>query len=105
MNKLDNKIIVVTGGSGLIGKSILSHIQTLGGIGINADLNVPNDIEKGTLTCDVTNSESVLNAIDVIFKKYGKKLSNLGQVPRIGDPKQMEESMKMIGKLMKNFPK
>jgi hypothetical protein len=40
-----------------------------------------------------------------LFKKYGKKLSNLGQVPRIGDPKQMEESMKMIGKLMKNFPK
>ena len=72
MNKLDNKIIVVTGGSGLIGKSILSNIQTLGGIGINADLNVPNDIEKGTLTCDVTNSESVLNAIDIIFKKYGK---------------------------------
>lgn len=47
-----------------------------------------------------------------IFKKYGKKLSNLtkttpnlGGFPPIGDPKQMEESMKMINNLMKNFTK
>jgi NAD(P)-dependent dehydrogenase (short-subunit alcohol dehydrogenase family) len=72
MNKLDNKIIVVTGGSGLIGKSILSHIKTLGGIGINADLNVLNDFEKGTLICDVTNNQSVSNTLDVIIEKYGK---------------------------------
>ena len=72
MNKLDNKIIVVTGGSGLIGKSILSRVKTLGGIGINADLNVSNDFGNGTLFCDVTNNESVFNVLDVIIKEYGK---------------------------------
>jgi hypothetical protein len=47
-----------------------------------------------------------------LFKKYGKNLSNLtkntsnlGGFPPIGNPKQMEESMKMISNLMKNFPK
>jgi hypothetical protein len=55
---------------------------------------------------------SFLIAFIYLIKKYGKKLSNLskttsnlGGFPPLGNPKQMEESMKMIGNLMKNFPK
>jgi NAD(P)-dependent dehydrogenase (short-subunit alcohol dehydrogenase family) len=72
MNKLENKIIVVTGGSGLIGKSILNHIKSMGGIGINAELNGPNDINNSTVVCDVTNMESVSNALECIINKYGQ---------------------------------
>jgi NAD(P)-dependent dehydrogenase (short-subunit alcohol dehydrogenase family) len=72
MNKLENKIIVVTGGSGLIGKSILNHIKAMGGIGLNAELNGPNDISNGTVVCDVTNIESVTNALEYIINEYGQ---------------------------------
>lgn len=48
----------------------------------------------------------------VLIKNYGGKMSNLtkntsisGGFPPIGDSKQMEESMKMISNLMKNFGK
>ena len=48
----------------------------------------------------------------VLIKKYGGKMSNFtkntpisGDFPPIGDSKQMEESMKMISNLMKNFGK
>jgi NADH:ubiquinone oxidoreductase subunit 3 (subunit A) len=48
----------------------------------------------------------------VLIKKYGGKMSNFTKntpissgLPPIGDSKQMEESMKMISNLMKNFGK
>jgi hypothetical protein len=48
----------------------------------------------------------------ILIKNYGGKMSNLtkntpipGNFPPIGDSKQMEESMKMISNLMKNFGK
>lgn len=43
-----------------------------------------------------------------LYKKFGKSLTNLKDtpvLPNFGDPKQMEQSMKMINNLMKNFPK
>ena len=53
-----------------------------------------------------------LVGIIYIWKKFGKKLINkvnnnpfLGKAPSIGDPKQMEESMKIIGNMFKNLPK
>jgi preprotein translocase subunit SecG len=44
----------------------------------------------------------------ILYKKYGKtmsKLSNSSPLPNFGDPKSMEESMKMVNNLMKNFIK
>jgi NAD(P)-dependent dehydrogenase (short-subunit alcohol dehydrogenase family) len=72
MNKLENKIIIVTGGSGLIGKSILSYIKRMGGIGINAELNGPDEIHNGTLVCDVTYMESVSSALECVINEYGQ---------------------------------
>jgi|LauGreDrversion4_2_1035121.scaffolds.fasta_scaffold298385_2 ABC-type dipeptide/oligopeptide/nickel transport system permease subunit len=43
-----------------------------------------------------------------LYKKFGNTMSNFKQgpqIPTLGDPKHMEESMKMINSLMKNFPK
>jgi NAD(P)-dependent dehydrogenase (short-subunit alcohol dehydrogenase family) len=37
---LKDKIIIVTGGSGLLGKAIVQDIKNKGGIAINADINV-----------------------------------------------------------------
>ncbi len=70
MNRLKDKIIVVTGGSGLIGRAIIEHVKGEGGIALNMDINVPDDINNGTINCDITNEHSVQLALEKIVKTY-----------------------------------
>jgi NAD(P)-dependent dehydrogenase (short-subunit alcohol dehydrogenase family) len=72
MNKLENKVIVVTGGNGLIGSSILNYLRVSGAICINAELNGPDNLENGTICCDITNSESVAIALNNIVERFNK---------------------------------
>jgi NAD(P)-dependent dehydrogenase (short-subunit alcohol dehydrogenase family) len=69
---LINKIIVVTGGSGLLGKSIIKTLKKNNAIVINADLNCFKNLESGEYTCDITNEESVNSLIKSVIQKYGK---------------------------------
>lgn len=69
---LKDKIIIVTGGSGLIGKSILEDIRKKGGLAINADINVQTDLEEKAIKVDITSQESITNAISQIYKYFGK---------------------------------
>jgi NAD(P)-dependent dehydrogenase (short-subunit alcohol dehydrogenase family) len=71
MINLKHKIIVVTGGSGLIGKAILADIKLHGAIGINAEINLADDINNGVVGCDVTKQISIENAIEKILNTYG----------------------------------
>jgi NAD(P)-dependent dehydrogenase (short-subunit alcohol dehydrogenase family) len=72
MNKLENKVIVVTGGNGLLGSSILKYLKKSGAICINAEINVTDNLESGTISCDVTKSESVDKALENIKNVYKK---------------------------------
>ena len=72
MNNLKNKVIVVTGGNGLIGSSILNYLKDYGAICINAEIDGPDNLENGTICCDVTNSKSVFVALNYILEKYKK---------------------------------
>ena len=74
MNKLrlNQKVIVVTGGSGLLGKEFLKEIREQGGIGINGDLNCSKDLEKFEYCCDISDEESVKEFIAEVIKKYNK---------------------------------
>jgi NAD(P)-dependent dehydrogenase (short-subunit alcohol dehydrogenase family) len=73
MNKiLENKVILVTGGNGLIGKVIVEDIKKKGGIAITADINVNTDLEKEQIKCDITSFESMKNALNVVIEHYGK---------------------------------
>lgn len=69
---LKDKIIIVTGGSGLLGKAILEDIRKKGGIAINADINVGNFLEQYTIKTDITSEESIVNSIKEISNYYGK---------------------------------
>lgn len=69
---LKDKIIIVTGGSGLIGDVILKDIREKGGIAINVDINVKTDISALTVKTDITNEASILETIDVILKSFGR---------------------------------
>lgn len=71
MRKLEKKIIVVTGGSGLLGKPIVRHLKQNGAITVNVDLLEETDWELGNVKCDITNHQNVKELITEIVKKKG----------------------------------
>lgn len=72
MAMLKNKIILVTGGNGLIGKSIIEEISHNGGVALNLDINIQNNESKSEFFCDVTDSLSVKSVISEILNIYGR---------------------------------
>ena len=70
MTILQNKIIIVTGGSGLLGKSFIEYFNEQGAITINLELNINTNLNKGEIHCDITNKDSLLSAINLIITKY-----------------------------------
>lgn len=72
MNRLINKVIVVTGGNGLLGREIISKILIEGAICINVDINHATSDDLSTVKCDITDIESVDKCIDTIISFYGR---------------------------------
>lgn len=72
MNRLYNKVVIVTGGNGLLGKEIISSLKAEGALCINIDINHDTDIELGLYKCDITNSDSIDFTLSLICSKYGK---------------------------------
>ena len=69
---LNDQVIIVTGGSGLLGKEIVADIERKGAIVINLDVNVETNLRAGTINVDITNDDSVQAGIDQIFAEYGR---------------------------------
>ena len=69
---LNDKVIVVTGGSGLLGKAMISYIKSLGGIAIEADIHKETDLANNYIHFDVCSESSIQNAYDIIKNKFGK---------------------------------
>jgi len=82
---LTNKIIVITGGAGLIGKEFVKAVVENNGIAIIADINeeignqVRNNLSKEFNTnnidfvkLDITSKDSLQNCINYLDKKYKK---------------------------------
>lgn len=69
---LKDKIILVTGGSGLIGKELIANIKQKGGMAINADINTETNLKDGTLRMDITNDDSIIHGFDNVISEYGR---------------------------------
>lgn len=69
---LKNKVIIVTGGSGLIGKEIVSDISENGGIAINADISTATDLNKRQICLDITSDDDIRNGVSLIVKEFGR---------------------------------
>lgn len=69
---LKDKIILVTGGSGLIGREIVSDIRRQGGIAINADINVDTCLEKGTYHLDISDDLSIHSLVSMVKETFGR---------------------------------
>ena len=72
MIHLKDKIIVVVGGDGMLGKEFIKQIRENGAIAINADINQQPDIEKHAWRCDITDEGSIKFLIDSVVKKFGR---------------------------------
>ena len=70
--RVRDKIIIVSGGSGLLGKPMISHLLENGATVINADINVETDLVEGRMKCDISSEESVVQLIDSVLEKYGR---------------------------------
>ncbi len=69
---LKDKVIIVTGGSGLLGKAMVGHISASGGIAINLDLTIETDLDKNLIACDITKQENIIEAVEKIFEYHGR---------------------------------
>ena len=85
MGMLNNHVVVITGGAGLIGQEFIRAVANQSGVAIIADINselgnfVKMNLRKELKTekidfvqMDITSKESVLNSIKYIDEKYGK---------------------------------
>ncbi len=72
MNSLIDKIVVVTGGSGLIGRSLLEKIRREGGIPVNADLSPAGAADDSFVSCDITSEADIQALVDQVVARYGR---------------------------------
>lgn len=69
---LENKVIAITGGNGLLGKAMVATIIERGGIAINLDLHAKDDLHKGLIRCNITIDSEIKQTFKKIINKYGK---------------------------------
>jgi len=72
LNCLKDKVIIVTGGSGLLGREIVSDLMLKGAMPINADINEDTDLDNNIIKIDITAEKSIIDSIESISKYYGK---------------------------------
>jgi NAD(P)-dependent dehydrogenase (short-subunit alcohol dehydrogenase family) len=70
MSKLKDKIVIVTGGNGLLGREIISKAIFEGAICINMDINHETSKDLSKIKCDITNPDSINDAIAILLNKY-----------------------------------
>jgi NAD(P)-dependent dehydrogenase (short-subunit alcohol dehydrogenase family) len=94
--QLSDKVIIVTGGNGLIGKSIVEHLISKGAIVINAEIGVRDDPATNTLECDITDPESVKELVKKVSERY-KRIDGLvnNAYPRTSDWGNVFEDVSM----------
>lgn len=69
---LKNKVIIVTGGNGLIGKYIVDYAKAAGATLVNVDIANENNPEKGQLNIDITTPKGIEELLSQVIDKYGR---------------------------------
>lgn len=71
MFSLENKVIVVTGGNGLLGGAMLKRLREAGAIGICADISVEIN-DSLNIRLDITDEQSVRSVTEELITQYGR---------------------------------
>lgn len=69
---LKDKIIVVTGGKGLIGRALIQDIKENGGTPVSLDLKADAEAGKQEIACDLTSLKGIQQAIEKVEKLHGR---------------------------------
>jgi NAD(P)-dependent dehydrogenase (short-subunit alcohol dehydrogenase family) len=72
MGRLDNKIIIVTGGNGLLGSAIVANIREEGAFCINLDIKHDTSSDLSSIWCDITDTNSINGTIELIINKFNR---------------------------------
>ena len=70
--RLKDKIVIVTGGSGLLGKAFVTHIRKEGGRAINADIQERTDLRSEILNMDITDDQSIQSGLEEVINLFGR---------------------------------
>lgn len=109
--RLDEKVVIITGGAGMLGRQHASAVIEAGGIPVLIDVfmeaieqakselknKFPDSIVEGYVT-DITNAEEVNNIKDLILKKYGHidiLINNAANNPKVEKNSPNMQSMKL----------
>ncbi|MAZ30968.1 MAG: short-chain dehydrogenase [Flavobacteriales bacterium] len=69
---LKGKIIIVTGGEGLLGREMVKNIRSKGGIAISADITNETDLAACNVKLDITDEKDISAVFTAIEKHFGK---------------------------------
>jgi len=95
-NKLENKIILLTGGNGLLGSAMIKELKEHGAFVINLDISHKTNENLSNIKCDITNKESIDHALEIIINKYNKIDGLVNNAyPRTGDWANKFEDIKL----------
>lgn len=72
MNKLEDKIILITGGNGLLGREFIKNLRENGAKVINGDISHTTDLANGLLNIDITDSKSIKDSISLLVRHFGR---------------------------------
>jgi NAD(P)-dependent dehydrogenase (short-subunit alcohol dehydrogenase family) len=70
--RLKDKVIIVTGGKGLIGKHIVSYCKSEGAQVVEVDIIGETDLKQGTVACDVTNPNQMHDLVEKVYEYFGR---------------------------------
>lgn len=69
----DIKIYLVTGGNGLIGKTIVAELRSkTSSRVVSIDINEETDLANDFIKCDITDPDSVRSTVSLVMKEYGR---------------------------------
>ncbi len=103
-NKLNGKIVIITGGAGLLGRQYVQAVKDIGGTPVVLDID-PNAEEKCRcycINCDITNEAHIKNAVGMLQAAepiYG--LINNAAI----DPKVVGSSLQASETRLEAFPR
>lgn len=70
--ELKNKVIIITGANGLIGKKVTEYIHSKGAVVVAIDLKKPAGIDYDFLEKDITQTQGIEDVVNYTLEKYSK---------------------------------
>ncbi len=72
MIDLQDKIVVITGGEGLLGSAFVRHCRQAGAVAICGDIRSATDPDQHRYALDIDSEESIRRCVRDIVKRYGR---------------------------------